>query len=240
MSPASRPRPVRGRCRAHCSDASLATQRLLVTRSPPPHRGRCRTPGDERRKPQRSPGRVEAHQTASICGAKGSAPGWIRTNDLRIRSGRFAGLFSCTEPSLHALGCSELPSLALTWRRVPGHTAHGDRDRGDCRCRPAVPPRPPPPANSWIPGATPACCQAHGGGEWGISAASVLEAGRSRRVERRVVLSGEAEVCNRGWSLGIPDSGIGLCNEGPDVLSGRPRPTRSRRPGLRTRRTRVG
>jgi len=24
-----------------------------------------------------------------------SAPGWIRTSDLRIRSGRFAGLFSC-------------------------------------------------------------------------------------------------------------------------------------------------
>src|SRR3954470_2267826 len=32
-----------------------------------------------------------------------------------------------------------------------------------------------------------------------------------------VVFSGEAEICSRGWSLGVPDAGIGLCNEGPDV-----------------------
>ena len=47
---------------------------------------------------------------------------------------------------------------------------------------------------------------------------ATIAVGRSGGVQRRVVLRGEAEVCDRGWSLGIPDSGIGLCNEGPDVL----------------------
>ena len=46
---------------------------------------------------------------------------------------------------------------------------------------------------------------------------AAIAAGRSGGVERRVVLSGQAEVRNRGWSLGIPDSGIGLCNQGPDL-----------------------
>jgi hypothetical protein len=47
---------------------------------------------------------------------------------------------------------------------------------------------------------------------------AAIAAGRSGGVERRLVLSGQAEVCNRGWSLGIPNSGIGLGNEGPDLL----------------------
>lgn len=47
---------------------------------------------------------------------------------------------------------------------------------------------------------------------------AAIAADRSGGVERQVVLSGEAEFCNRGWSLGIPDCGIGLCNEGPDLL----------------------
>lgn len=46
---------------------------------------------------------------------------------------------------------------------------------------------------------------------------AAIAAGRSGGVERRVVLNGQAEVC-RGWSLRIPDSGIGLSNEGPDLL----------------------
>lgn len=47
---------------------------------------------------------------------------------------------------------------------------------------------------------------------------AAVAAGRSGGVERRAVRSREAEIRKRGWSLGIPDSGIGLCNEWPDSL----------------------
>ncbi len=47
---------------------------------------------------------------------------------------------------------------------------------------------------------------------------TTIAVGRSGSVEERVVLSCEAEVCDRGWSLGIPDPGMDFCNGRPDVL----------------------
>ena len=47
---------------------------------------------------------------------------------------------------------------------------------------------------------------------------AAIAVGRPGAIEVRVLLSGEAEVCNRGRIFGSPDSGIGACNERPDVL----------------------
>jgi hypothetical protein len=52
---------------------------------------------------------------------------------MRIRSGRFAGLFGCILSSLHALSFSELPSLVLSWRRISGHTERSSAGVADER-----------------------------------------------------------------------------------------------------------
>ena len=55
-----------------------------------------------------------------ICREKEGAPGRIRTCDLRIRSGRFAGLCGFTRSSLHPLSSCELLTLLLSSRRASG------------------------------------------------------------------------------------------------------------------------